>query len=646
MTDIVRFQRPATSPWLAGLVALYAVLVALPMPIFPGLGLDNSWVLTAEYASRHHAVFGHDYVFTYGPLAFLSTHLFDASTYAWTLAFDVGILALWLSPMLVSRRGSVLLAYLAVSLMSPLGFDPRIVAALFAFTITAVRRPGLWVVAVAAFLAPISLSKLSFGLAALPILVLIDAHGLMGQRRLPLATIAFVAVVLLCLALTGQPASGWASGAANDLEVIAGYSSAMQLAIGTGGLAALVAILGATGLLLGWACWARLRRGGMRRVDLASLTIAAALLWSCYIGFKMGYVRADGHTLITWNLLLLLIPPILAALAAERPIGRVEELSAAALLIGFGVITLGFTRHFSDPKPAIGTLIADRAATLYTSPIASLAWLTPQRWAEAREQRRAGDARLARAFPPTVQGRVDAIPFQLSQIIASGLNYAPRPVPQSYSSYTPALQRLDADFLADPARAPDTLLVQMGYDVDYHMPTLALGPSLSLVTRWYDPVGIDPGQGVILRRRSVARTVEASPATARRFAFADWVSLPSTAPDQRVMAAIAMDKALPARLMGLVAREPALTIELRRVDGSIQSMRFVPGMAGVAVGLSPMMRAPGVDMLDHIATHQMLFPRAGSDRVAPIAAFRIVGDPTARYGFTGGTVRLWIERYR
>lgn len=646
MTDVVRFQRQTISPWLAAVVAIYALLVAIPAPNMPGLGLDNSWVLAAEYAARHHVVFGRDFVFTYGPLAFLSTHLFDPLRYAWTLAFDVGVIALWLSPLVAVRTGPVVLAYLAVSLMSPLGFDPRIVAALFAFVVTAVRRPGWWILAVAAFLAPLSLSKLSFGLAAVPILLLLDAHFLIALRRLPLASVTFLAVFILCLVATGQPAGNWASAAYNDLQVISGYSAAMHLAIGRGGLMALLAILAAIALLLGWAAWIGMRRGGLRRMGWSGLTIGAALIWSCYIGFKMGYVRPDGHTLITWNLLLLLIPPLVATLTGVRPLDRMERATAAAMIAGIGVVTLGFTHRFMDPRPTLGAMIAERAHYVVTQPIASLAWLTPGRWAEATAQRRAGDAKLARQFPPVVQGRVDAIPMELAQIIASGLNYSPRPVPQSYSSYTPALQRLDAAFMADPSRAAETLFVQMGYDVDYHLPTLALGPSLPLVTRWYDQVGVDPGQGVILRRRPTPRAVETRSQATRRFALGEWVPVPAIAPDQRVLAAIRMDKAIPAKLMGLLAREPALMIETRHADGSTAIARFVPGMAEVAFGLSPMMRTPTYAMLDHAATGQMLFPGVGSDRVVPVTAFRITGDPTARYDFPGGTVRLWTERYR
>ena len=56
---------------------------------------------------------------------------------------------------------------------------------------------------------------------------------------------------------------------------------------------------------------------------------------------------------------------------------------------------------------------------------------------------------------------VDVIPWEAPLAIANHLNYRPRPVPQSYSSYTPRLDRLNARFL-DSTNAPDYLLYMCG----------------------------------------------------------------------------------------------------------------------------------------------------------------------------------------
>jgi hypothetical protein len=55
------------------------------------------------------------------------------------------------------------------------------------------------------------------------------------------------------------------------------------------------------------------------------------------------------------------------------------------------------------------------------------------------------------------QSTVDVMPWESSIAILNGLNYQPRPEPQSYSAYTPWLDDLNSRFMASP-RAPDEVL--------------------------------------------------------------------------------------------------------------------------------------------------------------------------------------------
>jgi hypothetical protein len=74
---------------------------------------------------------------------------------------------------------------------------------------------------------------------------------------------------------------------------------------------------------------------------------------------------------------------------------------------------------------------------------------------------------LTAKYPPMVlpsrvraqigQGSVDVMPWESSLAVVNGLNLHQRPVPQSYSAYTPWLDGLNAAFL-DSAAAPDCVL--------------------------------------------------------------------------------------------------------------------------------------------------------------------------------------------
>src|SRR5262249_11995037 len=129
-----------------------------------------------------------------------------------------------------------------------------------------------------------------------------------------------------------------------------------------------------------------------------------------------------------------------------------------------------------------------------------------------------------RPFPASVTGTVDAIPWDAAPLIGSGLKYQPRPVPQSYSSYTPALQSLDLAHFKGP-NAPETLFFRLE-EIDGRLPTLAAGPSLPVIAERYDAVGVDP-LGLILKRRAAARPVAGQPLPGGgELGFDRWVAVP------------------------------------------------------------------------------------------------------------------------
>src|SRR5215470_4259210 len=89
-----------------GLAVLLSVVCAIRLlyePVeFPSAGLDPSWKYASEYAYRTRLIFGRDFVFTSGPLSFVSTGLFHPDTFPWiVIAFGYGMLvyvaAVWWS---------------------------------------------------------------------------------------------------------------------------------------------------------------------------------------------------------------------------------------------------------------------------------------------------------------------------------------------------------------------------------------------------------------------------------------------------------------------------------------------------------------------------------------------------------------------
>jgi len=107
---------------------------------------------------------------------------------------------------------------------------------------------------------------------------------------------------------------------------------------------------------------------------------------------------------------------------------------------------------------------------------------------------------------PPLKGTVDIFPNEINVVIASGYDYHPRPVIQSYVAYTQSLLKINRDFMQSP-KAADFLVLQEMRDVYGFYPTSYDGPSwLEFLSR-YEPTTCQPS-GLIVKRRPTPVTLE------------------------------------------------------------------------------------------------------------------------------------------
>src|ERR1035437_4646776 len=80
------------------LFLFFIFLLLLPNQLIglPGLDLDSSWQIATNLALRDGLAFGKEFIFTYGPLGFLSTHigLEIPYGYLWIFLFDICIIGI------------------------------------------------------------------------------------------------------------------------------------------------------------------------------------------------------------------------------------------------------------------------------------------------------------------------------------------------------------------------------------------------------------------------------------------------------------------------------------------------------------------------------------------------------------------------
>ena len=132
-----------------------------------------------------------------------------------------------------------------------------------------------------------------------------------------------------------------------------------------------------------------------------------------------------------------------------------------------------------------------------------LVWQPEQRRA-LREQRQRAWERLqgkAEDYRLPRQASADVFTSSISALVANGVQYRPRPIPQSYSTYTQALQGANEAFYANQAISPEYVVLDVG-DIDGRLPISLDSPALRQVMRHYR-FSHRGSRGAIVLRRSI-----------------------------------------------------------------------------------------------------------------------------------------------
>jgi hypothetical protein len=525
-------------PWRAAAIRWWSVL-------------DTSWMLGLHVAFAAGWRWGHDVVFTYGPLGFLATRLYDPRTRLVMLALWVALaVLLWAAVWTLVRRragrpwSAIVWVLVTVCLlrMEPESLWLVLAALLLADRIVAEPFPPALRAGLVVALAAGALVKGTDAIAAgLALAGLLADPTLPCRTRLGLALLA-VAALLGAWLLAGQRLADLPAFAIGMREIVTGYGDALGIA---GPPRQLLAAIATSALVaLGWI------GPGSRRLALAPRLAFLALLWLTLLA---SFVRHDGFH-------VLLAVAVLGSLGVLAPaLGR-GRASALAAIIAAGLFVLGW---LSPASLALGPPTASPAET-----------------AAALDT-------FGRAFPcPALDGPVDVYPYAAASLLVHGLDWRPRPVWQSYAAFTPRLAAMNASAL-EASTAPSHLLVDVA-PFDGRLPALDDGPSWPLFWRYYAVEGVGPAF-VELSRRETPRPLQRS-GLAEELGTLD-VALPIPELDGGpLMARLTLSPTWLGRLAGALWRRPAVWITVVTADGERTRYRLVPGMAAAGFIISPLVR--------------------------------------------------------
>jgi hypothetical protein len=593
-SDGDRFDAAPRVNWLASRKVRYALLAmaacwSLPcqFAVLPEMGIGYSWQLALQLAVMDGKIFGRDFVFTYGPLGYLLIRA--PVNKAPLLLYDLYILCslLCIYRDLLPRRprplDALVLIGLAFVTRTCLLLSPSAVlfTALCHWLWRTYVRGEQWAVAGSLIAAVVLFfGKVNYGLVAL---LLVPAYAIAILAN-PKRRIVGAELLLGLPALLWLGAVTWHVDLARYLragiELIAGYSEALAVSPGDSPYA-------------GWSRWAlaalfllaacAIAFAGRRRLpwrDQAMLLplLAAALL----LLYKNAYTRADELHVSQYPAAL---PLLLAVwLIAWRGAAAVRRLLLASVVYAIALLTakavLTGPGEWIEQTPyyylrqAIsltwhedGAALADKLSSRY-----------PEAWLPAEIRSRIG------------LSSVDVMPWEGSLAVVSHLNYRPRPIPQSYTSYTPQLDRLNALFL-DSAKAPDYLLYLCGplnsldncpaawddsqakrallenysRDAEFELPI----PS----TIWPYGMAAKPATVFLLKRTPQRRRLAAVAKHEVTVALDQELPIPATA--NLLFLTLDVERSVPGQLKAAALSPDMLAVTCRYQDGSEASYRAV-----------------------------------------------------------------------
>ena len=638
------------------LSAVFGLLMTVSLVIYPrgpsaGAGLDSSYGQAYSHFFTHGYQCGRDYTFTYGPLAPFIMQVYDRdlSPAACVVGFAFTAALSWIflrySALLSPRRMQV---YFLASIGCTLALIVRmftsppdcvlsfaIVAAFVGLTAGNQNASTVRHIILTFFLAALSLYKVTLLLLSVVAVLFLALHLL--NRRKPLAAI------LVCVAYVVAFGTGWMLLGQSLVNVPAFLISAWELTVGfqeamsVGGHTQWLAF-GVISLVLFIAgIFPRTREDLRYLVAPRQICMLSLLAAALYLNWKHAFTRIDnGHTLdFFWSSMAFVFLPFVA-LPGYNWKNQFRLFPLRACWILNLVLIVGVCA----PPQGLSS-VASTARTILSMRVQYV--LRPYSLRSQMEQCR--QALAAQWSVPRMKARighrsVDLFSYDQGLLFLNDLNWAPRPVFQSYSAYTPRLLRANADHFRGK-RAPDFVILK-SEAIDRHLSAMEDGLAFQEVLWHYKPVLTERVQGrsyLLLERSQHQEEPQAQVVDSRSIRFGEHVALQQAIAACHVVA-LKIELSAVGQLRKLAYQAPPIELHVRVSQGLTRTYRLVRGMSETGFVLDPLLESDS-DLLafysrneaNHVTSFWLTSPapRCYSDRIA-LTVTKCAKPSSASYG--------------
>lgn len=606
--------------------------------------LDLSWLQGLGYAFKQHWQAGIDYVFTFGPLGYLShpTTPYDSDLFylvvSWQIISGLGfaLIFLLMASTLSSRIDKFIYFSLVVIVLPAFAYDVRYHLGIVAISLLLILRwsvlntqpflRDLSVVAWLLFLATISLTKFSYFILILPMIFSVSAVVFWRHSRLAalLIPITFGAIVIGIWLMAGQSLTNLPAFFQTSLAITNAYSEAMaigynpteiKLAIGIGMLI--------TGMTITFA-WSK-------PIQLEQVVISGIILLDLFLVWKAGFVRHDTHSLIFFavtTVIPFLIQIDTGRTAVAQWIFYILRYSTVILALG-GLLFVGAVINYT-PRTFIGQW-NQRLVDNYKM----LTHLTQykqnqDKFVVALKQQHD----LPRIRTKIGNATVDTFSYEQGVLLLNGFNWQPRPVFQSYLAYTPSLLALNGNFFAQ-SQAPAFVMFKLP-EIDFRFPMASDSEVLKILFRDYQPVLIEKDY-LLLQRvpRGQGRVTNGRVLWTHSVKLNEPLAVNQQGESKSsYLVSIDLRQSWLGRLAKLFYRLPMVRLELETTAGEQLSYRIIPQMVQNSFLLNPLI----LDQHDVIRWYDQL----GLKRVAKL---RVVVMPTWLHRFFQPEVTITAHEF-
>ncbi|MDB6115466.1 MAG: hypothetical protein JWQ62_2411, partial [Lacunisphaera sp.] len=571
-----------------GFLAMTAV--AFSVPLFPTMELDSSWRMAIGRFLMEGRQFGHEVVFTYGPLGFAMGKTYWGDHW--------GLLVGWHAVQAVVFSAIVywhayrltgyprLFCFLFFFLFG-LSYQDAVHQSMIALAgLELIRRsnvPWRWSsVALLVLLVVLSLVKFTNLLLAFFLVLLAGALELQRTRRLSALRVpaVFFGLFLLGWMACGQHVGNLPAYFKSSWEISQGYLDAMgfscpprQLYLGLT-VAALVLAYLALNL-------------ATHPARLRGLALTLGALAYLYLNWKHGFIRADGHQIGFYYAVLTILAtsPLLLEgtprfLQWKIP---VAVLAGVLSLISLELVLPGLVRGtLGIAQGAVDLNVQFALGKAYTRDIY-----------EGRLEAERNNYDLPKAKAIVKRASLDVLGFEQAIALYNGFNYQPRPVFQGYSAYTPYLSQLNYEFYASD-RAPEFVLFKL-QTIDGRLATMDDPHALRLLTQRYAYLFSEQGFTLWQRKPGAFDAAKFDPAPLRAgvHRFGENISVADVA-DRNLWVEIRYHFSLLGKLRRFLFKPPLVELHITDDKGKETIHRLPEPIGRAGFMLNPVVN----DMLD------------------------------------------------